>query len=72
MKKEKEKKEDIFKEKSERVYVDLLSIPQSGGKMSKRLGGIIGCKEKTSFVVSTVSDLRSMGLNVLGYQSHLL
>ena len=28
---------------------DLLSIPQSGGKMSKRLGGIIGCKYKTSF-----------------------
>ena len=23
--------------------LDLLSIPQSGGKMSKRLGGIIGC-----------------------------
>ena len=28
--------------------LDLLSIPQSGGKMSKRLGGIIGCKYKTS------------------------
>ena len=25
-----------------------LSIPQSGGKMSKCLGGIIGCKFKTS------------------------
>ena len=23
-------------------YMDLLSIPQSGGEMSKRLGGIIG------------------------------
>ena len=23
------------------------SIPQSGGKMSKHLGGIIGCKDKT-------------------------
>ena len=27
---------------------DLLSIPQSGGKMSKRLGGIVGCKYETS------------------------
>ena len=27
-----------------RTRLDLLSIPQSGGKMSKRLGGIIGCK----------------------------
>ena len=28
---------------------DLLSIPQSGGEMSKRfVGGIIGCKYKTS------------------------
>ena len=26
------------------THLDLLSIPQSGGKMSKRLGGIIGCK----------------------------
>ena len=31
-----------------RTHLDLLSIPQSGGKMSKRLGGIIGCKYKTS------------------------
>ena len=30
------------------TLVDLLSIPQSGGKMSKRLGDIIGCKYKTS------------------------
>ena len=30
------------------THLDLLSIPQSGGKMSKRLGGIIGCKDKTS------------------------
>ena len=29
-------------------HLDLLSIPQSGGKMPKRLGGIIGCKDKTS------------------------
>ena len=28
--------------------LDLLSIPQSGGKMSKRLSGTIGCKGKTS------------------------
>ena len=32
------------RENSER-NVDFLSIPQSGGKMSKRLGGIIDCKE---------------------------
>ena len=32
----------------------LLSIPQSGGKMSKRLGRIIGCKYKTSVVVSQI------------------
>ena len=37
----------LFKEKI-RTHLDLLSIPQSGGKMSKRLGGIIGCKYKTS------------------------
>ena len=30
------------------THLDLLSIPQSGGKMSKRLGGIIGCKHKAS------------------------
>ena len=28
--------------------LDLLSIPQSGRKMSERLGGVIGCKDKTS------------------------
>ena len=28
--------------------VDLLNIPQSEGKIAKRLGGIIGCKDKTS------------------------
>ena len=31
----------LFKRKI-RTHLDLLSIPQSGGKMSKRLGGIIG------------------------------
>ena len=30
------------------THLDLLSIPQSGGKMSKRLDGIIGCKDKIS------------------------
>ena len=35
----------VVKENSER-NLDFLSIPQSGGKMSKRLGGIIGCKDK--------------------------
>ena len=29
-------------------HLDLLSIPQSRGKMSKRLGGIIVFKDKTS------------------------
>ena len=31
-----------------KTRLDLLSIPQSGGKISKRLGGIKGCKYKTS------------------------
>ena len=30
------------------MHLDLLSIPQSGGKMSKRLGEITGCKYQTS------------------------
>ena len=30
------------------MRLDLLSIPPSEGEMSKRLGGIIGCKYKTS------------------------
>ena len=37
----------VFKEKSELTHLDLLGIPQSGG-VSKHLGGIIGCKDKTS------------------------
>ena len=38
-----------FKEKSELTHVDLPSIPQSGGKMSKGLGGIIiGCQDINS------------------------
>ena len=28
--------------------IDLLRIPQSEGKMSKRLSGIIGCRDQTS------------------------
>ena len=31
-----------------RTHLDLLSTPQSEEKMSKRLGGIIGRKDKTS------------------------
>ena len=30
------------------MHLDLISIPQSGGKISKRLGGIIGYKDQTS------------------------
>ena len=30
------------------AHLDLLSIPQSGGEMSKRLGGTIGYNDKTS------------------------
>ena len=46
----------VFKEKSE-THLDLLSIPRSGGKMSKRLGGImVGCKDKDSFYrIGTIS-----------------
>ena len=29
------------------MHLDLLSIPESGGKMSKRLGGIKDCKYRT-------------------------
>ena len=31
-----------------RTHLNLLSIPQSGGYLSKRLGGIISCEDKTS------------------------
>ena len=61
------------KENSER-NLDFLSIPQSGGKMSKRLGGIIGCKDKiaswplnrfpddnTVVVVVVVSHIQRIG-----------
>ena len=36
-----------FEEKSERIYISS-EHPQSGGKMSKRFGGIIGCKIYTT------------------------
>ena len=39
---------NFFFKRNIRTHLDLLSIPQSGGKMSKRLGGIIGCKHKAS------------------------
>ena len=42
----------VFKKK--RTHLDLLIIPQSRGKMSKRLGRITGCKDKTSFLVSQI------------------
>ena len=35
---------DMCLNKTLNASIDLLSIPQSGGEMSKRLGGIIGCK----------------------------
>ena len=40
--------------------------------MSKRLGGIQAANTKPLYVVVGVSHPWSMGLNVLGYQSHLL
>ena len=43
----------------------LKSIPQSGGKMSKRLGGIIGCKYKTSsWHLNGFSDGSNIGSTV--------
>ena len=39
---------NLFKEKSERVDLPSILPPSLGEKMSKRLGGIIGCKYKTS------------------------
>ena len=57
--------------------------PNQGGKLSKRLGGNIGCKAKNSSwhligfpdgssICFFVSHLRLMALNVLNYQSHPL
>ena len=43
----------VIKEKNlDASRPDLLSIPVSGGGMSKRLGGIIGCKYKTSYFMA--------------------
>ena len=33
------------------MHLDLLSIPQSGGKMLRHLGGIMDCKDKTLFAL---------------------
>ena len=41
--------------------LDLLNIPQSGGEMSKRLGGFIGCKYKTSLMVVTLGQQYNTG-----------
>ena len=38
----------IYSKKNLNSLLDLLSIPQSGGKNVKCFGGIIGCKDKTS------------------------
>ena len=46
-KRTREKKLDGFKRKI-RTRLDLVSIAQSGGEMSKRLGRFIGCKYETS------------------------
>ena len=40
---------------------DELSIPQSGGKMSKHLGGIIGSKYKTSWHLNGFPDGSNIG-----------
>ena len=51
-----EKKKACIKRKI-RTRLDLLSIPQSGGGgMSKRLGGIKGCKNKTSWHLNGFPD----------------
>ena len=45
------------------VTSELLSIPRSGGEMSKRLGGIIGCKkyETSSWHLNGFSDGSDIG-----------
>ena len=62
---------DAPAERKIRTHLDLLSIPQPGGKMSKRLGGIIDCKDKplrgiqtgapTVVVVIVVSHIQRIG-----------
>ena len=41
--------------------LDLLSVAQSGGKISKRLGGIIGCKDEAFFMVVTLGQQYNVG-----------
>ena len=51
--------------KNMNASIDLLSIPQSEGKMSKRLGGIIGCKDKaSSWHLNGFSDGSNIGSTV--------
>ena len=42
------KNNSILKKNLNASRPSVVSIPQSGRKISKRLGGIIGCKDKTS------------------------
>ena len=47
------------------THLDLLSIPPSAGKMSKRLGGIIGYKDKNlSWHLNGFPDDRNIGSTV--------
>ena len=46
------------------LRLDGLSIPQSGGKMSKHLGGIIGSKYKTSWHLNGFPDGSNIGSTV--------
>ena len=58
----------ILKKNLNTSTVDLLSIPQSGGKISKCLGGIIGCKYKTSsWHLNGFPDGRNIGATVYAY-----
>ena len=51
----------MFKRKI-RTHLDILSIPQLGGKMSKRLGWIKGCKYKTpSWYLNGFPDGNNLG-----------
>ena len=43
----------VFKEKSELTHLNLLSIHLQGGNISKRLGGNLGCKDKTVHGIQT-------------------
>ena len=56
-------------ERKIRTRLDLLSIPQSGGKMSKRLAGIIGCKynNTSSWHLNGFPDGSNIGSTVCTY-----